>query len=106
MCEEVPTLINVHCLAHSEALATGDASRSFPDFQMLDRFANKVYEWVGCSTNRRNELKRLLKDVFEEDYVVVLQIHTVRWLSRGNVMTRLLQCMPALFVLFRDEEPH
>jgi DNA invertase Pin-like site-specific DNA recombinase len=49
--------------------------------QMLDRFANKVYEWVGRNTNRRNELKRLLKDVFEEDYVVVLQIHTIRWLS-------------------------
>jgi DNA invertase Pin-like site-specific DNA recombinase len=68
----------VHCLAHREALAAGDAARSFLDFQMLDRFANKVYEWVGRSTNRRNELKRLLKDVFEEDYVVVLQIHTVR----------------------------
>ena len=103
---EVPTLINVHCIAHREALAAGDAARSFPNFQMLDRFANKIYEWVGRSTNRRNELKRLLKDVFEEDYVVVLQIHTVRWLSRGNVMTRLLQCMPALLELFKDEEPH
>ena len=69
---KVPTLINVHCIAHREALAAGDAARSFPYFQMLDRFANKVYEWMGRSTNRRNELKRLLKDVFEEDYVVVL----------------------------------
>jgi hypothetical protein len=53
-----------------------------------------------------NELKRLLKDVFEEDYVVVLQIHTVQWFSRGNVMTRLLQCMPTLLELFRDKESH
>ena len=73
---------------------------------MLDRFANKVYEWVGCSINRHNELKRLLKDVFEEDYVVVLQIHTVRGFSRCNVMSHLLQCMPTLLELFRDEEPH
>jgi hypothetical protein len=98
---EVPTLKYVHCIGHREALAAGDAAKSFPDFQMLDCFANKVYEWVGRSTNRRNELKRLLKD-----YVVVLQIHRVRWLSRGNVMTRLLQCMPTLLELFRVEEPH
>jgi hypothetical protein len=41
----------MHCLAHREALAAGDAARSFPNFQMLNRFANKVYEWVGRSTN-------------------------------------------------------
>ena len=40
---------------------------------MLDRFANKFYEWVGYSANRHNELKRLLKEVFEKDYVMVLQ---------------------------------
>jgi hypothetical protein len=50
---EVPTLLNVHCIAHRETLAAGFATRYFLDFQMLDRFANKVYEWVGRSTNRR-----------------------------------------------------
>jgi hypothetical protein len=65
--------------------------------------ANKVYECVGRNTNQRNKLKRLLKDIFEEDYVVVLQIHVVQWFSQGNVMTCLFQCMPALLELFRDE---
>ena len=37
---------------------------------------------------------------------MILHIHAVQWLSRGNVMTRLLQCMPTLLKLFRDEEPH
>ena len=62
---EVPTLINVHFIVHCEALATRYATRVFPKFRMLDHFANKVYDWVGCSTNRRNELKWLLNDVFE-----------------------------------------
>ena len=39
---------------------------------MLNRSTNEVYEWVGRSTNRCNNLKQLLKDVFKEDYVVVL----------------------------------
>ena len=80
----------MHCIAHREALAVVDATRAFLEFQMLDRFSNKVYKWVGHSTNQRDELKQSSKDVFVEDYVVVLHIHAVRWLSRGNVMTQLL----------------
>jgi hypothetical protein len=79
MCAEVQTLINVHGIAHHEALTAKEANRNFPEFQMLDRFANNVYEWMHCSTNRRNELKRLSKDVYEVNYVVVLRIHVVRW---------------------------
>ena len=41
MCAKVSTLINVHCIAHCEAITTGDATRAFLEFQMLDRFANK-----------------------------------------------------------------
>ena len=67
---KVPTLINIYFFVHRESLVVGDATRAFLGFQMLDHFANKVYEWVGYSTNRRNELEQLLKDVFE-DYVVV-----------------------------------
>ena len=48
---KVPTFINVHCIAHREALATKDEARVFLEFQMLDCFANKVYEWMGFSTN-------------------------------------------------------
>ena len=78
---EVSTLMNVHYITHHEALATRDVARVFSRVQMLDCFANIVYDWVGCSTDQRNELKRLLKDVFKKDYLVVLQIHAVRWFS-------------------------
>ena len=63
---DVSTLMNVHYITHHEALAARDAARVFSRVQMLDCFANKVYEWVGCSTDQRNELKRLLKDVFKK----------------------------------------
>ena len=86
---DVPTLINVHCSAHCGTLVAEDATRAFLQFQMLNCFANKAYEWVGHSTNRCNKLKPLLKGVFKEDYVVVLQIHVVRWFSQGNVIDPL-----------------
>lgn len=71
-----------------EALDAEDATRDYPKFQMLDRFANKVYECVRRSTYRHNELIWLLGDIIEEDYVVGPQTHIVRWLSRGTIMTR------------------
>ena len=101
-CAKVSILMNVHYIAHREALPAGDATRVFLEFQMLNRFGNKVHELMGRSTNRCNELKRLLKDVFEEDYVAVLQIHAICWFSQGNVMTHLPQCMPTVFKLLRD----
>ena len=61
---------------------------------------------MGRNSNSRNKLKQLLKDVVEEYCVLVLQIHAIRLLSQGIVMTRSLQCMLALLDLFRVEEPH
>jgi hypothetical protein len=52
---QVPTLINVHCIAHYKALDVEDATRNHMEFQMLDCFANTIYEWVGHSTNSHNE---------------------------------------------------
>ena len=101
---QVPTLINVHCIVHCETLDAGDTTRNYLEFQLLNHFANKVYEWVGRSTNRHNEHIRLLGDIIEEDYVVGPQIHIVRWVSRGTIMTRTVQCMPTSLALSINEE--
>lgn len=46
---------------------------------MLNCFANKVYEWVSRSMNQRNKLKRLLMNVFEAKFIVILQICVVQF---------------------------
>lgn len=69
MCANVPTLKSLHYVECHEALGVGNAARVFLEFQMLDCFATKIYKWVGCSTNQCNELKQLLKDVSQENYV-------------------------------------
>lgn len=89
---------------YREALAAGDASRATPELQGLDQFATKVYEWVGRSTIRRKELKQLLEE-FEREPLVLLRFHAVRWLSRGQVMERILYVMPAILEAFKKEEP-
>ena len=55
----------------------------------------QVYEWFGRSVIRRDIIAKLLV-AFREETHAVLQIPSVRWLSRGLVMERLNFCMPAI----------
>jgi len=90
-----PHLVDIHCIAHREALAANDASSYFEELQAIDKFANKIYSWLGKSTKRHGELKELMES-FQITRLEVLQIHHIRWLSRGKVMERLVKLMPAL----------
>ena len=92
---DVPHLLCIHCVAHREALAITDASNYFPEFSYIDKLANKIYSWLGKSTKRHGEFKSLL-ELFQIDKLQVLQIHQIGWLSRGQVMNRLVKIMLAL----------
>jgi hypothetical protein len=89
---DAPHLLDIHCIAHREALTTNDASSHFLELQYIDKFANKVYSWLGKSTKRHGELKELMES-FQITKLEVLQIHHIRWLSRGKVMERLVKLM-------------
>ena len=69
----------------------------------LDAFTNKVYSWLGKSTNRHKELKEIMKRHGKGD-LKVLKIHSIRWLSRGQVMERLVTLMPAILEQWEKHE--
>ena len=100
---DVPHLICIHCVAHREALAITDASNYFLEFIYIDKLANKVYSWLGKSAKRHGEFKSLL-DLFQIDRFQVLQIHQIRWLSRGHVMSRLVKIMLALLQEWKHDD--
>ena len=54
---KVLTLINVHCVMHRKVLTASDKTKFFHSFKCWIILATKII-------NRRNELNRLLKDVF------------------------------------------
>ncbi|MCO5594072.1 hypothetical protein L7F22_048093 [Adiantum nelumboides] len=101
--EKVPNIIGVHCVAHREALVVFDACDKLVEFGFLDAFADRVYAWVGRSTIRHKNLDNLMK-AFTLRPLEVLRIHTVRWLSRGKVMQRLVNMMPALLSDFKEHD--
>ena len=99
---DLPNLIGTHCIAHREALAASDASKKIPEFLFVEKLANKVYSWVGNSAKINNELISLL-EVMELESLQVLQIHGIRWLSRGQVVERLVTLMPAILSMWKKE---
>ena len=102
MRNDIPNLIGVHCIAHREALVIADVSKYFPELMFVEKIANKVYSWANNSSKRTLEIIELL----EQMQLVAhrpLQIHNVRWLSRGQVMERLVTIMPAILTIWRKE---
>jgi hypothetical protein len=87
-----------------DALAASDATRASRDLHMLDDFSYFAYTWVGRSSLRRTKLDQLMLE-FSMDSLVVLHIYRVRWLSHGQVMQRVLDCMPMFFQVFHEDEP-
>eukprot|EP01018_Ginkgo_biloba_P030781 Gb_34347 [translate_table: standard] len=100
--KDLPNLICIHCIAHREALVTSDASKKIPELMYIEKLANKVYSWVGNSTKRNNELHSL-QEVMELESLQVLQIHGIRWLSRGQVIERLVAIIPAILSLWKRQ---
>lgn len=98
----IPHLVGVHCIAHRENLVVKDACENFVEFVYLDKFANKIREWLGESTLRREELLEVF-DAFQLKHYQLLKIHGVRWLSRGKVISRLVTIMPALLSHWKEK---
>ncbi|KAH7281139.1 hypothetical protein KP509_36G032200 [Ceratopteris richardii] len=101
---DVPNLIDVHCVAHREALAIVDACKCFPCLSYVDKIANKVYSWINASNVRHLDFQKLLQEM-NLQVLEVLQIHDVRWLARGNMMVRLVKLLPPILTFWKCQAP-
>ncbi|MCO5554440.1 hypothetical protein L7F22_007970 [Adiantum nelumboides] len=100
----VPHLLPVHRLAHRENLVASQAVGVFSEFMHLDKLCRSIYSWLHSSRKRFDDFK-LIEGALDLPDLAMLQIHTVRWLSRGQVMEHMVKIMPALFIEFGKEKP-
>ncbi|KAI5075701.1 hypothetical protein GOP47_0009777 [Adiantum capillus-veneris] len=102
----VPHLLSFHCVAHRESLAAGDAFKLYKEFKFVDKVARKLYEWASRSAKRRLSLAEVVKDfnLGRNGKLKLLKMHDVRWLSKGQVMIRIVRLMPALLNVLKAEE--
>ncbi|KAH7426364.1 hypothetical protein KP509_11G098700 [Ceratopteris richardii] len=101
---DVPNLIVVHCVAHREALVIVDACKGFPCLSYVEKIANKVYSWINASNVRHSDFQKLLQEM-NLQVLVVLKIHDVRWLARGNVTVHLVKLLPAILTFWKSQAP-
>ncbi|MCO5614600.1 hypothetical protein L7F22_068884 [Adiantum nelumboides] len=53
----MPCIMEVHCIAHRQALAVKDGFELHPHvFAFVDKVDNKVYSWLGKSAKKHTEL--------------------------------------------------
>lgn len=72
---------------------------------ILDDFVDKVYSFVGRSWNWWKELKSFM-DSFDLLSLTILQFHLVHWFFRGQVLERILYCLPTILDAFQVLEPY
>ncbi|KAH7439135.1 hypothetical protein KP509_04G046800, partial [Ceratopteris richardii] len=100
----MPYIMGVHYIAHKQALATKDGFITHPHvYSFVKKIAIKVYSWLGKFSKRHDELWKIMSEYDMLD-VKALQIHSVRWLSRGQVMERLVNMMPAILQQWEQSE--
>lgn len=85
--------MDIHYTSHRGALTINYASSHFRESQYRDKFANKVYSWLGKSTKINTKLKELMESVLISK-LNILQIHQNKWLLGGNIIERLVKCLP------------
>ncbi|KAH7440127.1 hypothetical protein KP509_04G092600 [Ceratopteris richardii] len=97
-------IMGIHYIAHIQALAAKDGFISHPHvFAFVDKVASKVYSWLGKSSKRHAEMWQLMHEFAIMDGKA-LQIHSIRWLSRGQVMERLVHIMPVVLEQWKRRE--
>ncbi|KAH7284550.1 hypothetical protein KP509_34G059300 [Ceratopteris richardii] len=100
----MPCIMGIHCIAHRQALVAKDGFISHPHvFAFVDKVASKVYSWLGKSSKRHAEMWELMHEFAIMDGKA-LQIHSIRWLSRGQVMERLVHIMHVVLEQWKRRE--
>ena len=85
-----PNVIGMHCIIHREALASRTMPQSLK--QTLD-YAIKVVNYIKSSALNARLFGKLCHDLGAE-YESLLFHTSVRWLSRGNMLIRLVRLLP------------
>ncbi|CAI5501707.1 unnamed protein product [Closterium sp. Naga37s-1] len=85
----------------TEALAAKTAAEKIPAFNVIDKVIRTVAEHLGRSGPWHQRFMGL-QEVFTSTSLELQGIHTVRWLSRGDAVQRLLKVLPALIVMLKE----
>ncbi|CAI7817941.1 unnamed protein product [Closterium sp. NIES-54] len=99
--QKIPHLVSVHCIAHRhlQRRMQQRSSPSPPD--MVDDLIRTVADLLGRLGPRHARFMDL-QEVITKTSLELQGIHSVRWLSRGDAVHRLVVVLPAVIVLLKE----
>ena len=99
--EDIPHLVQIHCVAHKLALAAGQACRDNTLFNEYQLTLKNIYRYFNNSAVRYNEL-RALQDLLKSDedvrQVTLKEPASFRWLSLEAAVKAISDVYPALYM--------
>ena len=95
-----PKVVTLHCIIHREALASRTMTQLLKE--ALET-AIKLVNFVKASALNTRLFRRLCQDM-ESDYEGLLFHTAVRWLSKGDMLNRLVHLLPEVYTTFGRKE--
>ena len=100
--QDVPSVFILGCICHSLALCASYASKFLPSW--LEVLVKSISLYFSHSCKRQQTFK-MIQDVVQLPTHRVLKLSQTRWLSRGQVLARILEQWDALILFFQSEAP-
>ncbi|CAI7827912.1 unnamed protein product, partial [Closterium sp. NIES-54] len=97
----LPTACCLLCCSCREALAAKNAAEALPEFDMVDNLIRALAEHLGRSSPWHQRF-HALQELFTASNLELQGIHSVRWLSRGDAVLRLVDVFPAIIVMLSE----
>jgi hypothetical protein len=98
-----PYMQTCHCIAHRNALVCADAALDNLIVQFLEDIIHQILTFHSHSPQRKDKLHDIMVDM-DTNPLQLIHLSNTRWLSRGNCVSRIHKCIPALYEQFRADE--
>ncbi|XP_069470002.1 general transcription factor II-I repeat domain-containing protein 2A-like [Ambystoma mexicanum] len=93
-------IVPFHCIIHQEALC---AKAGFTDLNDLMSVVTKIVNLIAARPLHKREFSALLQEV-DSTYSGLLMYNNVRWLSRGKVLERFVECFEEIKVFLEEKD--
>lgn len=98
--KDIPHVFVLGCVCHSFALCANQASNTLPPW--LESFVKNICCYFARSSKRQHQFE-MIQDVVQTPKHKMLKLSQTRWLSRGSVISRILEQWDALQLFFQGE---
>lgn len=102
MKRDLPNVFVLGCVCHSFALCASHASEKLPSW--LETFVKDICSYFSRSSKRQRDFDLIQKAIKAEDHKM-LKLSQTRWLSRGQVIARIIEQWDALHLFFQSQAP-